>query len=375
MIEPYFVAICQAERIIPRSGGDKNIKENMAKNLKHYSELIDFTCGGRWAGKQGYTLTGTAQVKLITFAEYAITFHQAAEPGQKTLNKKEIIEKIAIKIPGPETDVLAAKAKQYSVYIAAQGLEHDLEWPDVYFNTGFIINPEGKIILKYRKTVTNLPINIHCSVHDIMDTYKNPITKEYDPFPVIDTSIGRLAIMVCADLLAPEIPRVYSMKGADMVLHLTSGMSTAAGGPRPIGVVEASIQTRAYDNAVYFVHSNVGPNLGAGFAKARNSGYSTVHDYTGARIAESDDSNEQMVTARIDIEACREFRKQYFQNSLTLIRTELYAPYYNQPIYPANTFIKDGPLEEVLEERHRNYLDQAKENLEKRQHFFSEKDV
>jgi len=370
------VAICQAETIPPRSGGDKNIKENMAKNLKHYSDLIDHICGGYSVGKRGFALTG--QVKLVTFAEYAITgLWFPAESGQKTLNKKEIIEKLAIKIPGPETDVFAAKAKQYGTYIAAQAKEYDPEWPDHYFNTGFIINPDGKIILKYRKTVTNVPIALHCSVHDIMDAYKNPITGEYDPFPVVDTAIGRLAIMVCADLVAPEIPRVYSMKGAEVVLHLTCGMSTSAGGPRSIGVTEASIQTRAYDNAVYFVHSNIEPDVGgASYSpKIAWAGYSTVHDYTGVRIAEADGSNEQVVTARIDIEACRKFREQYFQNQLTLIRTELYAPYYSQPIYPANTFLKDGPLEEVLDERQVGYFSQAKENLKKRQHFYSEEDV
>jgi len=374
MIEPYMVAICQAERIMARTGGDDKIKENMAKNVKHYSDLVDFICGSRSAGKPGYSISG--QVKLITFAEYAIAHHQAAEPDQKTLNKKEIIEKITVKIPGPETDVLAARAKKWGIYIAAQALEHDLEWPDTYFNTGFILSPEGKVVLKYRKTVTNVPINVHCSVHDLMDAYKNPITKEYDPFPVVDTEIGRLAILVCADLLAPEIPRVYSMKGADVVLHLTSGMSTAAGGPRPIGVTEAAIQTRACDNAVYFVHSNTGPNIGGSYyPKCRNAGYSSIYDYTGTKLAESDDSNESLVQARIDIEACRKFRDQYMRNPLTITRTELYAPYYSQPIYPANTFLKDGPLEEMLEERQRNYFDQARENLKKCYHFYSDKDV
>jgi len=33
------VAICQAERIVPRSGGDDKIKENVARNLKHYSDF------------------------------------------------------------------------------------------------------------------------------------------------------------------------------------------------------------------------------------------------------------------------------------------------------------------------------------------------
>jgi len=374
MIETYQVAICQAERISPRCDGDDKIKENVTKNLNRYYELLDFICGGFLVGRAEFSVAGG--VKLITFAEYAITgTWSPARSDQKIFNKKEIIENIAIRIPGEETDILAAQAKKYRVYIAAQNLEHDPEWPDLFFNTGFIIGPEGKIILKYRKTVTNVPIAMHCSAHDIMSAYKNPITKEYDPFPVVDTEIGRLAVMVCGDILAPEIPRVYAIKGADVVLHLTSGQSTSGGGNRPIGTTEAAIQTRAYDNGVYFVHSNTGPELGGYFPRARVAGYSTVHDYTGVRIAEAEDSNEQVVRAKLDIEARRRFAEQYSQNQLTIIRTELYAPYYNQPIYPANTFLHDGPIEQILEDKQRGYFNQAKENLKKCHHFYSEKDV
>ncbi len=374
MVEPYTVAICQAEKMVPRSDGDDKIKENTAKNLKRYCGLIDFCCGGFLVGKPGFSLSG--QVKLVTFGEYAITGRvHPAQPDQKDLTKEEVKKYLAISIPGEETDMLAAKAKQHGAYIAAQALENDPEWPELYFNTGFIISSQGKIILKYRKTVTNVPIAMHCSAHDLMDAYKNPITKEYDPFPVVDTSIGRLAIMICGDLLAPEIPRVYSIKGAEVVLHLTSGMSTAGGGNRPIGVTEAAVQTRAYDNAVYFVHSNVGPELGAYGPRARVSGFSRVYDYTGVKIAEAEDTNEQVVRARIDIEAARRFREQYFRNQLTLIRTELYAPYYGKPIYPANTFLRDGPVDEILSERQQGYFNQAKENLKKCQHFYSENDV
>ncbi len=51
MIAPYRVAVCQAEKIVPRSGGDKKIKENIDRNLKRYCGLIDFACGGAFAGK------------------------------------------------------------------------------------------------------------------------------------------------------------------------------------------------------------------------------------------------------------------------------------------------------------------------------------
>jgi len=374
MIEPYSVAVIQAEKIVTRSGGDQNIRANIEKNLERYCGLIDFACGGPFAGKKGFNITN--RVKLVTFGEYAITgLHHAAETGQQSLPKKEIIDKIAIRIPGTETDVLAEKAKQWQVYIAASNLEHDPEWPDFFFNSGFIINPEGKVVLKYRKTVTNVAVAMHCSVHDVMDVYKNPLTGKYDPFPVVDTEIGRLAIFICVDLKAPEIPRVYSMKGADVVLHLTSGMSASDGRNVPMGVIEAALKTRAWDNAVYLVNSNWGPELGAYYPRARIAGWSNVFDYMGNELIRADHPNEQIITATIDIEACRKFREGYFRNPISLIRTELYAPYYSQPIYPSNTFLRDGPIEELLNEQQLGYFKQAMGNVKKLQDFYSEKEI
>jgi len=375
MIAPYYVAVCQAEKVLVRADGVSKIKEHVQTNLKRYCDLIDFSCGGFLVGKPGATATGA--VRLVTFGEYAFTgLHLPAQADQKVFTKQEVIDHIAITIPGEETEVLAKKAKQYGVYIAASNLEYDPEWADFFFNSGFIINPKGKIILKYRKTVTNVPVAFHCSVHDLMDAYKDPVTKKYDPFPVVDTEIGRLAIFICADNMAPEIPRVYSIKGAEVLMHLTSGMSTSHGGygTAPL-IVEASLRTRAWDNAVYLVNSNWGPELKGYSPRARISGGSIVYDYMGIELARAEDTNEQVVRAKLDIEACREYRKQYFKNSTTLIRTELYAPYYSKPIYPSNTYLKEGPIDGLLDKRQLGYFDLAKANLEQCRDFYSEKDV
>ncbi len=372
MIESYRVAVIQAEKIPPRVGGDKKFKENVQKNIDRYCALIDYTFSGPFAMLR----QGPGRVRLVTFGEYSLTgLHHAAEPGQKVLSRQEIIEKVAIRMPGPETDFFAAKARQYDTYVALSNLEYDSDWPDYFFNSGIIISPRGKIILKYRKTVTNVPIAMHTSVHDIMDKYQNPISKKYDPFPVVDTEIGRLAVMICGDIVAPEIPRVYSIQGAEVVLHLTSGQSTSGGGNRPLFVTEASIRTRAYDNCVYFVHANWGPELGAYYPRARISGGSNVFDYLGNELARADDTNEQIVIAAIDIEAARKYREQYFKNYCTVIRTELYAPFYNKPIYPANTFLKYGPVDELMSEKQRGYFKQAMDNLKQQANYYSENDI
>ncbi|MFC1969492.1 nitrilase-related carbon-nitrogen hydrolase [Chloroflexota bacterium] len=377
MIERYQVAICQAERVAFRAGGPAKYKENKEGNLKRYCDLIDEACTGVFAGKSGFSGFGGGRVKLITFGEFALTGHHlAAKAGDQLFNKSEIIEHLAVKIPGEETDVLAEKSRQHGVYIAAVNFEVDPEWPDFYFNTGFIISPEGKIILKYRKTLTNNPMEVSCTAHDIMKAYKNPITKKYDPFPVIDTSIGRLAIMICADLGSTEIPRVYALKGAEVLLYLTSGNSHSAGGPRhPLGVLEAVMQANAFQNSIYFVNSNWGPELGARYPRARIAGSSKVYDFIGNLLAKAEYADEMLVRANIDIEALRQYRQQYYVNRLALIRSELYAPYYSKTIYPPNTFLDDGPIEQVLDENQLKFFKQAGENLQQCQDFYRETDI
>lgn len=361
MIEPYYVAICQAERITVAAGGAGQVKENINHNLQRYCNLIDVCCSGLLAGVPGASVTGP--VKLVTFGEFSITgIWTPTDPPYKLFNREGTIKHVAIRIPGEETEVLAQKAKQYRVYVAAANLEHDPDFPDFFFNCGFIINPEGKIILKYRKTVTNSPIETSCSAHDVMDAYKNPITKRFDPFPVVETSIGKLAVMICGDIFAPEIPRVYSMKGAEVVLHLTSGNAHSGAGTFAPGTIEAALRTRAWDNAVYFVNSNWGMTRGI-LGGGEIAGYSKVYDYMGNELAAASDSSETIIRARIDIEAARRFRAEYFKNFLTLARTELYVPYYSQTIYPPNTFLRQGPIDNLLDEGHLGRIEQAKANL------------
>jgi predicted amidohydrolase len=373
-IEPYVAAVCQVKRLPVRVGGPSKIKENIEAGLKRYAQFIDYCCAGGMAGKGRFSITGA--VRLVTFCEYAITgSYTPADPTDHRYNNQETLRYLAIRIPGSETDVLAAKAKQYGIYVAAANIEHDPAWPDIHFNTGFIINPDGKVILKYQKTLTNNPTEIACSAHDIMDKYINPITGEPDPFPVVDTEIGRLALMICADLGSPELPRIYSMKGAEVVIHLTSGNAHSMGGPRSMGITEAVKRVRAYDNAIYFINSNCGPTPGAWYPEEQISGHSAIIDYKGNVLAEDNTGGEMVVRAEIDIESARRYRARYYHNSITQLRSELIAPYYMKPVYPANTFLKDGPLAAGLDERQQKYFTMALENLKKHEHYYRETDI
>src|SRR4051812_44190448 len=72
-----------------------------------------------------------------------------------------------------------------------------------------------------------------------------------DAFPVIDLGFARVSIMICMDIYFAEIARIYAMKGAEILFW-----PTVSHGPTQSGL-EAQIRTRAMDNSLYIVESNL----------------------------------------------------------------------------------------------------------------------
>ena len=94
--------------------------------------------------------------------------------------------------------------------MAGNTFELDPDWPGRVFNTSFIIDERGEVILKYRKhNDAFVPVNTHPG-----DVYTQFVERygEDALFPVVDTSIGRLACMTCYDV---AIPRGGSMSCAE----------------------------------------------------------------------------------------------------------------------------------------------------------------
>jgi predicted amidohydrolase len=311
-------------------------------------------------------------VKLVCFPEFSIGGMYSTRTTTAEVKKYQ-----AITIPGPETDRLAAKAKEYGIYVAAVNHENDPLRPDFFFNTAFIINPGGKVILKYRKLNTLFG----CNPHDIFDEYTNPVTGKRDFFPVVETAIGRLSCGICADLWMPEIPKVYALKGADIWLHLTAGHFYENG--------EALLRARAIDNTIYVLHENfaagvvtTGPLARGRVATHLAAGYggnSMVLDYYGNILARALGTGEELVMAEIDVMKLRSVRQQYRTalrgNAIAQTRTELFAPYYSRPIFPPNGTIKDGPMLRMDDEKVSRRRRQAVRNALAARDCYSEDDV
>ena len=105
--------------------------------------------------------------KLVVLSEGAL---QGFYDEHSRMDHVEACKKIAITLPGEESERLAEVAKKWKVYLVAQAkvVEPDII-KDRFFNTAFIIDPEGNIIHKHRKGRVFTPesTTTPCDVYDL----------------------------------------------------------------------------------------------------------------------------------------------------------------------------------------------------------------
>ena len=232
-MKPYRVALVQQETrvIVDKRQRDDVIESNLARVL----ELID------------WTVLRLGDVKLAMFSEYGII-------GQFRPRSVEEWLEIAETIPGDVTEKIGAKAKSLGMFISGNLFERDPDWPGRLFNSSFIVSPEGKVILKYRKH--NGPNNLNTTYTGPGDVYTEYVERHGEDafFPVVDTEIGQLACMSCTDIVFPEMARAFGLKGAEVILH-----PTAEPYAPDHDAWDALRQARAYDNMCYLLSCNRSP--------------------------------------------------------------------------------------------------------------------
>jgi predicted amidohydrolase len=109
----------------------------------------------------------------------------------------------SLPIPGPYSDRICALALKHKMYICAGLTERDGER---VYNTAIFVDPEGKVLVKYRK------INELTVVHDIYSIGQT--------LGVVETPFGIIGINICADNYGDslEIGHVLGRMGAQLIL-------------------------------------------------------------------------------------------------------------------------------------------------------------
>jgi N-carbamoylputrescine amidase len=118
---------------------------------------------------------------------------------------------LAETIPGPSTERLGKLAKQHGVVLVSSLFEKRAT--GLYHNTAVVFEKDGSTAGKYRK------MHIPDDPGFYEKFYFTPGDIGFEP---INTSVGRLGVMVCWDQWYPEGARLMALAGAELLLYPTA---------------------------------------------------------------------------------------------------------------------------------------------------------
>lgn len=118
---------------------------------------------------------------------------------------------LAEPIPGPSTEYFGQLARELGVVIVTSLFERRA--PGLYHNTAVVIERDGSIAGTYRK------MHIPDDPAYYEKFYFTPGDLGFHP---IDTSVGRLGVMVCWDQWYPEGARLMALQGAELLIYPTA---------------------------------------------------------------------------------------------------------------------------------------------------------
>lgn len=325
-------------------------RSEIEKNLEHIHECLS---ASTW-------LSGVdLPVKLAVIPEGGL---QGFTDEVFDMDHETYREEIAIDIPGEETDTLGEYAREFGIYIVASAKEKSPDYDDRFYNTAFVIDPDGEVILKHRKNTPLLPVERSVTPHDVWDDWTETHGDDLDAiFPVVDTDIGRIGISLAIEGAYPEYVRGLAMNGAEVVCRIAC--------PEPLVANdswEIQNRARALDNTLYMVAPNLATYYLTQDAETpvdTFGGGSMVVDYKGHVISDHDyGAGSSYCAAAIDIEGLREFRTQSpLMNWTKDLRTELCQIIYDRELYPKNLWLDQKPMKH--EEYHEEVVEQQIEKM------------
>ena len=266
-------------------------------------------------------------LRLVVLPEYVLTGHPLGEPLEVWRDRA------AIDPGGAEYEALGAIARDGGLYLSGNAYETDRHFPELYFQTSYVIAPDGEVVVRYRR----LNSMFAATPHDVWDAY----LEAYGPdgvFPVADTPIGRLACIASEEILFPEVARCLGMRGAEVFCHSTSEAAVAG-----VSQKDVARRARAFENLAFVVSANTAGISGSPIPGASTDGRSQIVDYAGRVVVEAGYGESMVAFAEIDLDALRrERRRPGMGNLLARNRFDLYARSYADAAFHSANGLRDG---------------------------------
>lgn len=234
-------------------------------------------------------------------------------------NIPEALEKL-------ESAILSYKEKavQLGSYIVV-GLPEQKTWfsyelveNDIY-NSAYMFTPKGDVFTARKSFLWH---------------FDNKWFKGGEDYTVFDTAFGKIGMIVCADGRLPEISRILTLKGAQLIIDVTNWVTTGTNKKQLSNPqYQHMLPSRAIENKVWFVAAN---KVGSEAESIVYCGKSCVLNPRGEEVAVASSDQEEIITVKIDL---KESNNKDINNSFDIIEmrkpqlyTPLTRPYHELPI-------------------------------------------
>ena len=202
---------------------------------------------------------------------------------------------LAQSVPGPTTEILSVVAKKLNIVIVSTLFEKRA--PGLYHNTAVVLDKDGSIAGKYRK------MHIPDDPGFYEKYYFTPGDLGFKP---IETSIGKLGVLICWDQWFPEAARLMALAGAEVLIYPTAIGWDAQDSPeeqqRQLDAWITIQRSHAVANGIPVISCNR-----IGFEQAPDSsdginfwGNSFIAGPQGEIITQANDSETKLLTGKLD---------------------------------------------------------------------------
>ncbi len=273
-------------------------------------------------------------LRLVVLPEYFLTGFPMGEPIEAWA-EKAALDVVTPDGSGPEIERLAETCQELEVFVSGNAYERDRHFPGLYFQTSFLLDDSGDVVLSYRR----LNSMYAPTPHDVWDRYLEVYGAEA-VFPVARTALGNFGAVASEEILFPEVARCVAMRGAEILLHSTSEAHGQGDTPKDVAK-----RARALENLAFVVSANSAGITRTPMPAASADGGSKIVDYRGQVIARARSGESMTAHAEIDLAALRRARRRPgMMNLLSRQRFELYASSYaGTSFHPPNTFAEGAP--------------------------------
>jgi N-carbamoylputrescine amidase len=255
----------------PVNDEKRPVPEIMAAMLEKHLPFIDE------AGRKGVQILGLQEVFNSPYfcPSQDPRWYQAAEP-----------------VPGPTTERMQELAKKHRMVIVVPIYEEAMR--GVYYNTAAVIDADGTYLGKYRKQ----------HIPQVAGFWEKFFFKPGDlGYPVFQTAYAKVGVYICYDRHFPEGARALGLNGAEIVFNPSA---TVAGLSQYLWKLEQP--AHAVANGYFVAASNrvgtEGPwNIG------RFYGSSYFVDPRGKFLAEASETEDELITADLDLSVIDEVRR------------------------------------------------------------------